>query len=65
LDLVELVAVDRDVSAEAHRLVASERPQHGERRRRRHQDKHEPQCHGTVLPAKFLELLPETTHAGQ
>jgi hypothetical protein len=45
-DLLELIAIDRDIAARA-RLArpARKRPQHGPNGRRRHQCKSEPQRH--------------------
>ena len=51
IDLIELIAVDRDVAAGAQRLPAArERPQHGEDRRGRHQRQRKPNGHGVNSP---------------
>ena len=50
LNFVQLVAVDGDVAARTQGFAARQRPQHGEDGRRRHQCKHEPECHRTIYP---------------
>src|ERR1044072_8908771 len=48
-DLVDLIAIDRDIAARAPLARAtSQRPEHRERRRRRHQGEQEPERHGGV-----------------
>ena len=58
LDLLELVAIDRDIAAGAKRRAPRQRPKHRENRRRRHQGHHKPKHHG----GGFTSRLPRAKY---